>query len=695
MRRPFARALREVRTSLARGYDPSTYTGRRLRQLESNIVNILDLAMSDAHGVLTQTLGDVIQAENKAITGILKDELPHPVDTMITFGRIPIEHVEQMIDEPVGGVKYTDRLATIKQSAYGDAKASLTTSVLLGEGMHKAAKRLQGVVDKHSYYNAVRLARTEIQRVANQASRRVYDRHKGLLRGIAWQATFDNRTCPDCGELDGKEYYYEGQPNVDDAPDIPLHPMCRCTMVPLTSSWKDLGFSKQDLAGFPGLAALDKGQGRPMVYGDWFKRQDPAVQRQILGKKRYAEYKKGKYKPFKHVRQATGPKTKPLSPRKLGDLRGMGKKTKPKKPLVPKRKAFTTKEVEGIAVPASAMKARGFDLTEVDLREAKRWYDKKNTGPIRRTTLLQQLREVYYRKIRPRSVNKGMALKEAREMAVAYVEEVRKRAAKLIAEATALRGPVTLAQVKKRIKAEYSDSQIQKLASEAGVSEKDLRKGLKDLHQSILDTGCGAVVSHIPENVSLVLGSNSVGDELRGCMYPDTPYITESVMRRKFNYRVETPTNSGSDNKKPDYTGFSVVISTHNVAKLGAATSQHDRASAIRTLIHELGHCMEITPEINKRAVAFLTRRAEGETPTQEVETRYRDKFYQSYTGKIYPRDTEILSTAVHYIPALMVREPVEGLAETTPPVDWVTYDPEHFSFMLNELAGLNEGNKP
>lgn len=54
------------------------------------------------------------------------------------------------------------------------------------------------------------------------------------MLGYRWSSGGGQRACPQCAELHGKELYFRpsgGQLSVDEMPEPPLHPNCRCTLV--------------------------------------------------------------------------------------------------------------------------------------------------------------------------------------------------------------------------------------------------------------------------------------------------------------------------------------------------------------------------------------------------------------------------------------------------------------------------------
>lgn len=69
------------------------------------------------------------------------------------------------------------------------------------------------------------IARTEIMAGVNEG---IKDRYKaaGVEKG-EWLAAADDIVCPDCEDLDGKQF------PLDSFPDCPGHPQCRCSILPV------------------------------------------------------------------------------------------------------------------------------------------------------------------------------------------------------------------------------------------------------------------------------------------------------------------------------------------------------------------------------------------------------------------------------------------------------------------------------
>ena len=141
-------------------------------------------------------------------------------------------------------------------------------SVMLGEPVSKMEARI-GEAKRTSIWRSKREARTTITEVSNDAHMEEYKRAKA--KRYQFVATFDEKTCPVCGQLDGKTF------NIEDAePGVnypPMHPNCRCTTVAV--------LSKEILALMAPRQVIDYSTGQmhevpqDFTYEDWYKTFGP------------------------------------------------------------------------------------------------------------------------------------------------------------------------------------------------------------------------------------------------------------------------------------------------------------------------------------------------------------------------------------------------------------------------------------
>lgn len=135
------------------------------------------------------------------------------------------------------GNTYSARLRA--NTAYLAEKMLKTVENAVGSGwsINRTAREIQNNAGE-GYYNAVRLARTELNRAASQGASHLYMENADVLDSKRWNATLDSRTAPKDADNDGKTYPIDydtvenpGKPGER----IPNHPNCRCKYSPVLS----------------------------------------------------------------------------------------------------------------------------------------------------------------------------------------------------------------------------------------------------------------------------------------------------------------------------------------------------------------------------------------------------------------------------------------------------------------------------
>lgn len=100
----------------------------------------------------------------------------------------------------------------------------ITDATVKGETIEQIAKRLNAAVDIGKNRSMV-MARTEVMYATNQATLTRYYQ-QGVDRVVWIGGADDDRICDECLTLHGRVF------DIDDVPDIPVHPNCRCTVAP-------------------------------------------------------------------------------------------------------------------------------------------------------------------------------------------------------------------------------------------------------------------------------------------------------------------------------------------------------------------------------------------------------------------------------------------------------------------------------
>ena len=84
------------------------------------------------------------------------------------------------------------------------------------------------------------IARTAVMDMSQRAHERFWDANSDVVKLWEYDATMDYRVCPQCYPHDGKR-----RQDRSDLPKVPVHPNCRCRVLPLTQT--ALNLEKEDL----------------------------------------------------------------------------------------------------------------------------------------------------------------------------------------------------------------------------------------------------------------------------------------------------------------------------------------------------------------------------------------------------------------------------------------------------------------
>jgi len=173
--------------------------------------------------------------------------------------------------------------------------SEIKAGIAEGESIDKIMDRLRGSSGGHfndGVFNftknaAESITRTGVINTSNEVSRRMYEQNADIIKNIRIIVTFDSRTCLTCSQKDANNPY-----PLDNYPQPPFHLRCRCTVVPVTKSYKELGYSDADLPEAT-RASMDGQVPASMSYSDWLESKSESFQRQVLGDYRYTQWQGG------------------------------------------------------------------------------------------------------------------------------------------------------------------------------------------------------------------------------------------------------------------------------------------------------------------------------------------------------------------------------------------------------------------
>lgn len=240
-----------------------------LRQVDAQINDLAPYY----EGLITADQLDAIQTALEAFERLTMFQLPPQPTVGVTFNRLPVSALEHLVGTLADGSPLRALLDELGPAASKRVRDELIQSVGLGRHPHETARRIRDALDgNQSRANAI--ARTEQLRAHRSASLEAYQANADIMDGWVWHAKLDTTTCAYCWAMHGTVH------RTDDL--FASHVNCRCSPIPRTKTWAELGF--------PGVPETRLEVPRGV---DVFETLAPHEQVQILGPAKYAAYKSG------------------------------------------------------------------------------------------------------------------------------------------------------------------------------------------------------------------------------------------------------------------------------------------------------------------------------------------------------------------------------------------------------------------
>ncbi|MEL7645414.1 MAG: phage minor head protein [Anaerolineaceae bacterium] len=162
---------------------------------------------------------------------------------------------------------------------------------------------------------ALTISRTEAMRAQRAAATESFKVNADVLKGWRWQVAMSGNTCPVCISMHGSIHPVEER--------MESHPNCRCSPVPLTKSWEELGaelgvdFSGVEKAG-PTLEEIAKkynlipeqkrSYARQNITGEaYFRSLSAEEQCKVLGSSKWLAWKEGKFESAQLAKKTYSP----------------------------------------------------------------------------------------------------------------------------------------------------------------------------------------------------------------------------------------------------------------------------------------------------------------------------------------------------------------------------------------------------
>lgn len=247
-----ARELAKVGTNKV----PNPAAVTRLKALQKEIAGKIDDISSKLTPYVADAAAEVGAYSSKDTADILS--WGGRVTAFNNVGMTAKQLKALMLDEPYGGKTLDDWLFSAfkgeHQALYDEVISDIRAGRIAGTGykgiMASLKSRYSNLLDNEEVKrNLETVTKSYIQAANAKAHADLYDANKAVIKGVEWSAILENAnsktgrgTCKRCQGLDGQKYKSK-----EDAPNCPLHPRCRCMLLPTTKSWEELGIDAEGI----------------------------------------------------------------------------------------------------------------------------------------------------------------------------------------------------------------------------------------------------------------------------------------------------------------------------------------------------------------------------------------------------------------------------------------------------------------
>jgi SPP1 gp7 family putative phage head morphogenesis protein len=270
-------ALRELVIASVNGVlsQATILRSQRLALALDVVARRLTRLTNEAGATVTADLPKLVQDASAAQRAIIATQLPAgEMPDVAPVAQRALDVIVQRSTERV-----TSQMWPLSAEADAAMRREIVRGLATGRGPRDTAsaivKRAEGQFNG-GLSRALTIARTETLDAHRKAAEQTQNENADVLGGWMWLAATSARTCPACLAMNGTKH-----PLTEPGPLG--HPNCRCTRVPVTKTWAELG--------------IDLDEPEPAATGSqaWFDAQSEQTQRKILGPTRYAAYQRGDY----------------------------------------------------------------------------------------------------------------------------------------------------------------------------------------------------------------------------------------------------------------------------------------------------------------------------------------------------------------------------------------------------------------
>lgn len=254
----------------------------RLRKALEVIAQNLRTLSDDAGVLIIGDLQSIIDAAGGAQASVIDSQLPPGSVDLVdleAWSRVDERHINAIVKRSTQQI--TSTLKPLAPETYQVVRQELIRGVISGSNPRETARRMVARAEQRfngqlGLTRALAISRTEMLDASRAGGSLGRMQHADVLRGWEWHCELSTRSCPACIAQHGSLHPLD-EPGPND------HVCGRCTGIPVTRSWAELGIEGPE----PVSLSVNP--------ETWFESQSVAVQTEILGPGRYDAWTQGIY----------------------------------------------------------------------------------------------------------------------------------------------------------------------------------------------------------------------------------------------------------------------------------------------------------------------------------------------------------------------------------------------------------------
>lgn len=258
------------------------YRFNRARAFRDQVERELLAFARYAEGKVREQQLEAIEAAERHAEQLARRALGKPpAGLVVDWNRIDRAGVETILGMTQADSPLHRLLLSISSEGAKAAEDALVQGMLLGKNPREVARDLRKALGTQ-LSRALTIARTETLRAHREATRASYQANSDIVKGWVWHSAADERTCAACWVMHGTEH------KLDEILDG--HPNCRCSMVPKTITWSEIGKRY-------GIDLYDIPDTNPEIESgvSLFEKLPAEKQIKILGPAKWAAWRDGKF----------------------------------------------------------------------------------------------------------------------------------------------------------------------------------------------------------------------------------------------------------------------------------------------------------------------------------------------------------------------------------------------------------------